>query len=112
MKTLVEYPLDEGGFILVEVVEDSGIARASRAGDLAARATMSLEAAWQQVSPAIRSVLKSIRDPETQADEVDLEFGVKLTGTTSAVIASTGCDFHFKVNLKWKRTATKAESPV
>jgi len=84
MKHLVEFPLEDGGSVVIEVdePETSGTVRASR-GDTLAKAKETLEEALNNVLPVTKSV------------------GVKLTTTAGAVIASATAEANFDVTLRW-----------
>jgi hypothetical protein len=52
VKRLIEFPLEEGGSIVVEVDEpapEGGVVRAARPGEVAAKAGQTFEAAREQV---------------------------------------------------------------
>src|SRR2546430_14448577 len=89
MKHLVEFPLEEGSSIVVEVDEPelAGTVRAAR-GDTLAKAKETLEDALNKVLPATKSVVEKLRGIDNKPDEVEVSFGVKLTTTAGAVIAS------------------------
>ncbi len=84
MKHLVEFPLEDGGSVVIEVdePETSGTVRASR-GDTLAKAKETLEEALNNVLPVTKSV------------------GEKLTTTAGAVIASATAEANFDVTLRW-----------
>jgi hypothetical protein len=42
-------------------------------------------------------------------DEVAVEFGVKMTVETGAVIAKASTDANFKINLTWKKSPTSGK---
>jgi len=55
MKRLIEFPLQDGGSIVVEVDEpasEGGVTRAARPGEIAARASQTFEAALERIQPA------------------------------------------------------------
>ncbi len=84
MKHLVEFPLEDGGSVVIEVdePETSGTVRASR-GDTLAKAKETLEEALNNVLPVTKSVVE------------------KLTTTAGAVIASATAEANFDVTLRW-----------
>lgn len=49
------------------------------------------------------ALLEEVRSLAESPDEVGVEFGIKLSGTAGAIIASTAIEAHFKVTLNWKR---------
>ena len=103
MKSLVEYPLTSGGSIVVEVSVDEteGVVRATRPGEIAARASQTFEEALDLVKPAIQSVISKLQDFKGPS-EISVEFGVKLGAKVGAVLASADAESNFKVTLGWK----------
>ncbi len=110
MKHFVEYPLDDGGHIVIEVdePESEGTVRAARGGKLAL-AKETLEEALQKVLPAAKAVVEKVKSIETDADEIEVAFGIRLNSTFSAVISSVSAEANFAVTLRWQHK-TKAEA--
>ena len=106
MKYLVEFELEEGGSILVEVdgVAESGMVPVSRGDkDVVTRAQHSFEAALDKVRPAAQTIIKKLRSLHDPPDEVEVEFGLKMSAEAGAVIASGGVEANYTVKLTWKR---------
>ena len=102
MKHLVEFPLEEGGSIIVEVdeTETSGTARAAR-GDTLAKARETLEDGLDKVLPAAKSVIEKLQSLDNKPDEIEVTFGIKLNTSLGAVIASATAEANFDVTLRW-----------
>ncbi len=106
MKRLVEFPLVSGGSIVVEVDEpdsESGVVRAARPGEIAARAARTFEDALEPIKPAAGAIVAKLRSLSDPPDEMEVEFGLKMTAEASAVVAAAGVEANYKVTLKWKR---------
>ena len=106
MKRYVEFPLQDGGSVLVEVEEAEtagGPVRASRGTDLPEKAQLTFEQALARVRPAAEAIIGRLRDLDDPPDQVGVEFGIKLSGTAGAIIASAGVEANYKVTLTWKR---------
>ena len=90
MKHLVEFPLEEGGSIVVEVdePETSGTVRAAR-GDTLAKARETLEDALDKVLPAAKSIVEKLRSLDNKPNEIEVTFGIRLNTSLGAVIAVT-----------------------
>lgn len=107
MKRLVEFPLDQGGSVLVEIDEPPvgpatrGLGR-DRSG-VVEEAGKTFEEATAAVTPAARSLIARLRSMEDAPDEVGVEFGVQLSAQTGAFIASVAAEANFKVSLTWRR---------
>jgi hypothetical protein len=107
MKRLIEFPLQDGDIIVIEIDEveaAGGIARAARADGISERAKETFEDAVAKIKPASDSLIARLRELHDQPSEISLEFGVKLTATVGAVIASGGGEANYKVTLKWTKT--------
>ena len=112
MAYVIEVPVDAGGRLLVQAGEDDlpgGLELASlRPGEIVARASESVEAAIDQIKPAVNAV--SSRLKAMSADEVAVEFGIVLGAESGAVIAKGTAEVHFNVTLSWKRDASDQQS--
>lgn len=105
MKKLVEFPLEDGTSILVEVdeVEAGGVVKASRGSETIAKAQKTFEEAMDKVKPAASAIIAKIRSLSDSPDEVEVEFGLKLSAEAGAFVASAGVEANYKVTLKWKK---------
>ena len=106
MKRLIEYPLEGGGVILVEVdgVEPTGSrVRGGSPAEVAERARQTFEASLERIKPAAAAIIAKIRELSDKPEEIGVEFGIKLSAEAGVVIASTGVEANFKVTLLWKR---------
>jgi NTP-dependent ternary system trypsin peptidase co-occuring protein len=107
MKRLVEFPLDQGGSVLVEIGEPPegpvtrGLGR-DRSG-VVEEADKTFEQATAAVTPAARSLISRLRSMADPPDEVAVEFGVQLSAQTGAFIASVAAEANFKVSMTWRR---------
>lgn len=105
MKRLIEFPLQDGGSVLVEVDEvdqDSGLIRAPLPGDIAAKASQTFESALETLKPASDAIIAKLRSLSVPPDEIGVEFGIKLSADAKAFIASAGLEANYKVTLTWK----------
>lgn len=111
MKHLVEFPLEDGSSVVIEIdePETAGTVRASR-GDTLAKAKETLGDALDNVLPAAKSVVEKLRSIGNRPDEIEVAFGIKLTTTAGAVIASAAAEANFDVTLRWTGGA-KDETP-
>ena len=105
MSYVIEFPVDAGGSVLVQADEDDlpgSLELATlRPGEVAVRARESVEAAVDQIKPAITAVTSRLA--AMTADEVAVEFGIVLGAETGAIIAKGTAEVHFTVTLTWKR---------
>jgi hypothetical protein len=106
MAVLTKFALSDGGFFLAEVDDSNSLNRTMRGGSLGSglfvESTETFQMALNQVKSAAEAMVDGLRSLARPADELTLEFGVKLTAETGAVIAKVATDAHFTVTLKWK----------
>lgn len=111
MKRLVEFPLDQGGSVLIEVDEPPvGLPMRGLGKDRSAlieEANRTFEDATAAVTPAARSLIARLRSIEDPPAEVGIEFGVQLSAQTGAFIASVAAEANFKVSMTWRRQAAE-----
>jgi hypothetical protein len=110
VKRLVEFPLDQGGNVLVEVDEppDGPVTRGfgRDRSTLVEQTDKTFEEATAAVTPAARSLIAQLRSMDDAPDEVGIQFGVQLSAQTGAFIASVAAQANFTVSMTWRRGAT------
>ena len=102
MAYVVEFPTEGGEHVLVEVDDDqlAGFAPAAVSpGEVAAKASGSLESAIDKLLPTLKSVGDKMR--QLGPDEVTVAVGVKLTTEAGVIIAKTAGEANFTVTLRW-----------
>jgi hypothetical protein len=104
MKRLVEFPLEDGTTMLVEVEvpEQEGLERVSR-GDIIERAHQTLEKSLEKVRPAAQFILQKLRSLHDAPDEIEVQFGINLSAESGAILAAAGVDANYSVKLKWAK---------
>ncbi len=108
MLQLVEFPLDGGGTVVVEVAAappaaERGPTRGFRAtGELAVSAKETFQEAFSRIQPAADAMISRLRDVADPPDEVEIEFGVQLTAEFGAVVAKASGDANFRVLMRWR----------
>lgn len=106
MRHLVEFPLDDGTTILVEVDEPGragGTVKAGRVEEVVQKAQQTFEHALDKVKPAASAIIQKLRSLSDAPDEVEVEFGLKLSAEAGAFIAAAGMEANYTVKLMWKR---------
>ena len=104
MKRLIEFGVEDGEIVVVEVEEpepEGGLVRAARPGEVAERAKQTFESALSRIQPMATVVIRMLRELADRPDEVHVEFGIKLTGQAGAVLASAGVEANYLVTLTW-----------
>jgi hypothetical protein len=107
MKRLVEFPLQRGGSVLVEVDElpTGAVTRGLGGTDHLAgaeRTDKTFERATAAVIPAARSLIARLQSVDDPPEEIGIEFGVQLSAQTGAFIASVAAEANFKVSMTWR----------
>ena len=102
MKRLIEFPLEDGSSMLVEVDEpdDGGIVQASR-GDVIEKAHQTLEKSLEKARPAAQLILAQLRKLTDPPDEIEVSFGLKLSAASGVILASASLEANYEVTLKW-----------
>jgi hypothetical protein len=107
MPELAQFPLSGGGVLVVETDgADSSARRVMRGSSTEAAiatANATFESALQTVRAAAEGILSQLRMLQQPPDEVAVEFGVKMSAETGAIIAKASTEANFKINLTWKK---------
>ncbi len=98
---LAEFPLDDGGSVLVEVTPTGRETRVAR-GDVATRMSVTFETAIGRVRDAAVAALGQFQQMAKQPDQVEISFGVKLNTEAGAVLAKAGVEGQLAVKLTWR----------
>src|SRR5215467_11014020 len=108
MRRLVEFPLTQGGSLLVEVNEplEGPVSRGlgKDRSSLVEEADKTFEDATAAVTPAARSLIARLRSIDDPPDEVAIQFGVQLSAQTGAFIASVAAEANFTVSMTWRHS--------
>lgn len=105
MKQLIEFPMENGEVIWVEVELPETTYGDSEAAvsDLPTRASQTFQEAIAMAKPIAETILNKLSNLSERPQEIDVEFGLKLDAQAGAVISSSGLEANFKVLLKWKK---------
>jgi len=106
MTHVVEFPLEDGGSILVEVTDQEearGTRRAARGTEgEPEQAPQTFEQALSKIRPATEKVISTLRGLVQRPAEIEMEFGFSLSAAAGVVIASASTAANYKVTLRWK----------
>jgi hypothetical protein len=103
---MIEYPLEDGGSVLVQVQvppSDERIFEAARAGDVIEKAEETFEKALDSVKPAASAIIDKLRELTDPPDEIEVAFGLTMNAKAGAVVASAGVAANYAITLTWKR---------
>lgn len=59
--------------------------------------------ALDRVKPVAETLIEKLRDLAVHPDAVEIQFGIKLSGSVGALIASTGTEANFQIKMTWNR---------
>jgi hypothetical protein len=108
---LVEFKTDDGAVVAVEAAEQGRPgSRLVARGDGTVQAARTFEGALEGVRAAAESALRVFRDGSLRPDGVEIEFGVKLSAETGAIIAKGTAEGHLVVKLTWSPSAAPAST--
>ena len=102
MKRLVDFPLEDGNHMLVEIEEtdQGGLVQASLSETIV-KAQQTLEKSLEKVKPAAKYIIQQLRELHDEPNEVEVAFGLKLSADAGAVLASASAEANYTVKLKW-----------
>ncbi|MDF3291870.1 CU044_2847 family protein [Streptomyces silvisoli] len=104
MPSLVRIPLEGGGAILLEEVEDApgfdGPVKAGRVGDAVRELPRTLQESLVSMREMTRAVLGELR--EAGSRQVEVEFGLNLSAKSGAFITAGEAAVHLKVRVVWE----------
>src|SRR5260370_24448776 len=103
MKHFVEFKMEDGSAIIVEVdePETGGTTRASRRpGEIAEEARETFEQALSKIRPATEKAITTLRGLADKPDEIEMEFGFNLSAAAGVVIASARTSANYKGTLR------------
>lgn len=104
-KKLVEYKLEQGGAILIEVVEteyEIGRTPVAIKPGVPEEATKKFGQALEDIKPVADVIVQKLKSLSSKPDSIGVEFGIKMNAKAGALIAATEVEANFKVTLSWK----------
>jgi hypothetical protein len=112
MTSLVEFPIDNGGVIWVEVDEpeaEGGTVRAGRLGDMIKKvqAKVTFDEALHQICTSTERLITRLRDLSDQPNEIEVVFGFKMNAEIGASIAKASSEANYTVTMRWQREVQK-----
>lgn len=111
MKQIVEFPLENGDSILVEVNEPAAIDdRISLGDEVIQKAQQTFESALDKVKPVAGAIMTKVRSLKEPPEEVEVKFGIKMSAELGAIVAAGSAEVNYEVTLKWKRESKDGQS--
>jgi hypothetical protein len=113
VKHFIEFPLEDGETIVVEVdePEERGSRRVARGTEEEPeKASQTFEQALRKIRPATEKVITTLRDLIQKPAEIEMEFGFSLSAGTGVIIASASTQANYRVTLRWKGETKESNS--
>lgn len=102
MSEIVEFQLDSGDPVYVQVTEtDHSFRQADAGSGPVKRASATFEAAIERVKPAAAAVVRAFKELN-EPDEIGLEFGLSFKTEANAFVFTGEANAAFKLTLTWK----------
>jgi hypothetical protein len=102
---LTRFTLADGGTVLVETPDPSGVVQAGHARSVG-DAAQPLKESLSCVTAAASDVLDGFHAMHLRPDEVEIQLGVRFDAKFGMVIASASAAGHVTVTLRWTGPAT------
>jgi len=100
---------DDGAVVLVEMMTQDtdddlgGMERAGLRDRVCSTAEVTFERALGTIGPVVRAVRAQVDALENPPDDVEVSFGLKLTGTSTAKIVSAAGESHLNLTMRWSQ---------
>ncbi len=111
--TTVEFPLEDGGILLVRVDDrrsDGPVLRGGGGKPAWERAETTFEAALGTIDVVARGVLQQLTGLAQTPDVVQVDFGLDLNAKAGTFLAAAGTTAHLKVALTWRQREDRSRS--
>lgn len=108
MAPYVEYPLEDGSTVLIEIdgATDGKMIKASNKDKERVKSKLSFKQAFDSVKSSITEVLDQL--DSLKVEEAEIKFGLKTTGEVGVfAVGKVGSEVNYEVTLKWKKPETK-----
>jgi hypothetical protein len=113
VKHLVAFKLEDGSHIVVEVDEPELGAPRRGLGHppgMLEEAKDTFAQALSRIRPATEQVITTLRSLMNKPDEVEMEFGFRLSAVAGVVIASASTEANYKVTVRWKQEGHESQA--
>jgi Trypsin-co-occurring domain 1 len=102
MATYVDFPLEGGEKVRVEVSGDEGRVTRGDPKDVIEPASVAFDVALAKLKPICAAIVKQARELVETPEEFSVELGIKLSAEAGVVIAKTAAEANLKINIRWK----------
>lgn len=106
MQNYVEYLLEDGSIVLVEVDEQRGVIHASDGKNKPIQSKLNFKQAFASVRSSMKEVLTEFDD--LHVEEGVIKFGLKSIGEAGLfAVGKVGAESNFEVTLIWRKPKNK-----
>lgn len=116
MPRYVEFPLEDGGVILIESADDkkagTGFVRGAANSDegVADKAAHSFDQAVDNIRKSANTLVSKLRGLSEPPDEMEINFSLKASGEVGSLfVAKGGAEASYNVSLRWRREDEKKD---
>lgn len=105
MKRLIEFSLEAGQTVVVEIDEHStdGMEPVS-VQNLIEKSGKTFGEALSTIKPIAEAIISNLEKLNRKPDEIQVKFGVKMNAQVGAYIASACGEANYEVNIIWKQS--------
>lgn len=112
MPKYVEFPLEDGGSILIESVDDkkstSGFVKPGSAEEITDKAPHSFDQAVESIRKSSNALVNKLRGLNQPPDEMEVTFSLKASGEVGNLFVSRGgAEAVYNVILRWHKEDKK-----
>jgi hypothetical protein len=104
MATYIQYTLEDGSTLLVEVDEDTEAA--TKAADTYGNFIIKAEKQFKEALASVKQSVKTLGEElsELAPDDVEVTFGIKTTGEAGLfAVCKVGAEMNYEVKLHWSK---------
>jgi hypothetical protein len=106
MASYIEYQLENGTTVLLEVDERGGIVKASNRPGEPIPSRVNFSQAFSNINSSIFELVEHLE--RFRADEAEVRFGLKSVGEAGIfAIGKLGSDINYEITLRWKKRDVK-----
>jgi hypothetical protein len=95
-----------GAAVFVEVdevadLQSERVTRGGRSADAVVRAGEGLEQMLARLGPLVSGIVTKLREAPDWPDQIEVEFGVRLSADANVIIVRSGGEANFRIALRW-----------
>lgn len=109
MGKIIQFKSEETEALLVEIVDENEFYEDTFVSDGREinKATIRFSKSLSSIKTVAKAAMDSILDLPQKPSEFSIEFGLKISGTTNAIIACGSAEGNLKITIKWSEKKEK-----